>query len=509
MKKLFTMLVATVCATMAYAQTDAISLNDVTIAKGGTQQVEVAINNAASKTAFQFDLALPTGVTVKEAKLNGTYGTSRHLEKGTVDGKMRFLSYDDANALLADGAKVLVTLEAAAEAETATLTAGGIVVVDPEAASVGDGQTASATITVSSDVSIPLSSIGSTTFICDRNLDFSSLSDVKAYICTGYDLSSDIIYFSRVKDVPANTPIYVTGPANETVTVPTGTSITYYGENFLVGDAKNPMTVPAETDEYLCWALGKTQGWVGRPTGMTLDAGKAYLKLPKQVTKSSISGGNVEITMSQTGNLAYVCKDDLNFTDVEGLKAYIVMGFDSDGTVWISRVKTATAGTPLYLRGSNNQKYSVPSIQGSIVYTNMLRGDAANASEVKKEYVVEGVNYVTWIYSKNSGKWGPLGSDQSAFPAGTAYLPLLSSYAKESATTRGITSRLDGAVEREVEVLAVKLTSLNGVNDGATGISRVAAEAGNDTWYNLNGQRIDTPTKKGLYIKNGKKVIVK
>ena len=32
---------------------------------------------------------------------------------------------------------------------------------------------------------------------------------------------------------------------------------------------------------------------------------------------------------------------------------------------------------------------------------------------------------------------------------------------------------------------------------------------GEDVWYNLNGQRIAQPTKKGLYIHNGKKVIFK
>ena len=52
--------------------------------------------------------------------------------------------------------------------------------------------------------------------------------------------------------------------------------------------------------------------------------------------------------------------------------------------------------------------------------------------------------------------------------------------------------------------------SIFGSGDGdATGISRVATEAVDDTWYNLSGQRISTPTKKGLYIKNGQKVIVK
>ena len=42
-----------------------------------------------------------------------------------------------------------------------------------------------------------------------------------------------------------------------------------------------------------------------------------------------------------------------------------------------------------------------------------------------------------------------------------------------------------------------------------TGIQNVErTKTGEDKWYNLNGQRVDHPTK-GLYIKNGKKVLVK
>ena len=61
---------------------------------------------------------------------------------------------------------------------------------------------------------------------------------------------------------------------------------------------------------------------------------------------------------------------------------------------------------------------------------------------------------------------------------------------------------------QEAEVITLKAV-LGGENDGTTGISRLASEVVGDVWYNLSGQRIDTPTKKGLYIKNGKKVIVK
>jgi hypothetical protein len=42
-----------------------------------------------------------------------------------------------------------------------------------------------------------------------------------------------------------------------------------------------------------------------------------------------------------------------------------------------------------------------------------------------------------------------------------------------------------------------------------TSIRTITDNPSDDKWYDLNGRRISTPTKKGLYIKNGKKVIVK
>ena len=54
----------------------------------------------------------------------------------------------------------------------------------------------------------------------------------------------------------------------------------------------------------------------------------------------------------------------------------------------------------------------------------------------------------------------------------------------------------------------MKLGSLDG-EDGTTGIRELMNGVESDVWYNLKGQRIDTPTKKGLYILNGKKVVVK
>ena len=48
-------------------------------------------------------------------------------------------------------------------------------------------------------------------------------------------------------------------------------------------------------------------------------------------------------------------------------------------------------------------------------------------------------------------------------------------------------------------------------DDATTGIEDITIDGenkGNDTFYNLNGQRVSNP-QRGIYIHNGKKVIIK
>ena len=57
----------------------------------------------------------------------------------------------------------------------------------------------------------------------------------------------------------------------------------------------------------------------------------------------------------------------------------------------------------------------------------------------------------------------------------------------------------------------ISLSSLFG-GEGTTGIIDVMknAEPNGETWYDLNGRRLQSkPVRKGVYIKNGKKVVVK
>jgi len=66
-----------------------------------------------------------------------------------------------------------------------------------------------------------------------------------------------------------------------------------------------------------------------------------------------------------------------------------------------------------------------------------------------------------------------------------------------------------------VPQLARSLTSFSidfGEGDNATGIINVSAEARNDAdgWYSLDGRRLQgKPMKSGVYINNGRKIVIK
>ena len=53
--------------------------------------------------------------------------------------------------------------------------------------------------------------------------------------------------------------------------------------------------------------------------------------------------------------------------------------------------------------------------------------------------------------------------------------------------------------------------TINIIGDNTTGIEEMydAREMMTDAWYDLQGRKIDQPTKKGLYIQNGKKIVIR
>jgi hypothetical protein len=188
-----------------------------------------------------------------------------------------------------------------------------------------------------------------------------------------------------------------------------------------------------------------------------------------------------EITIKSTGKTTWCSKYDLDFTNVEDVKAYTATGYnDVTKTIWLTRVMEVPAGTGLLVKGDAGT-YKIPHVSVRAYYTNMLVGNVGEAIKIeetdgdKTNYYLKDGTFKSVNGSANIGK-------------NKAYLQLPTSI---FAGTRSIGISYDD-------------------EDGTTGIKNIAPalSEGEGEWYTLQGQRVTKPSK-GLYIRNGKKVVIK
>lgn len=197
-------------------------------------------------------------------------------------------------------------------------------------------------------------------------------------------------------------------------------------------------------------------------------------------------------TVTLAANYTTFCSTaNLNFAGVTGLKAYIVSGYD-EGSVLMTRVTNVPAGTGLVLYGTSGQSYDIPAGNGLAVLSNLLIGVTENTTIYKTEG-----NYTNFILARGSdGTIGfhPLKSASSTLGAGKAYLHLPT-----------------WAVETPSGVRSFRLIADDGTTfDETTGIADVQTEQGNAECFDLQGRRVKASSmKKGLYIIDGRKVILK
>ena len=187
------------------------------------------------------------------------------------------------------------------------------------------------------------------------------------------------------------------------------------------------------------------------------------------------------ITLAKATGGTYCPGMDLDFSDVSGLKAYIAVGFNpEEGVVWIMRVNYVPANEGIMIKGTPGT-YDVPYSQTSFHYNNLLVG-----SHDKRTLPVEEDGYYNYVLK--NGLFCP--SDGSAsVGVNKAYLRIPTSWVASSPS-----------LGRELMIEDI---------DDPTGITNVQNNADSRVrCYNLNGQRIEHP-QKGLYIRNGKKVMIR
>ena len=193
---------------------------------------------------------------------------------------------------------------------------------------------------------------------------------------------------------------------------------------------------------------------------------------------------NIDVTIGSTGYATYCSEYDLDFNTITDFKAYIVVGYNKkSGNVTVVSVKDAPAGTGLLLKGTSGT-YQVPCGESGSIYSNMLVG-------VTEETIInttDGVNTNFTLQNGSKGVGFYAVKDNHTMAAHRAYLQIPNSMLSSSANQVGL--------EFEEGVTSINETNM--------------VEEGDAIWFSLDGRQLNSkPTKKGVYVTNGRKVVIK
>ena len=206
----------------------------------------------------------------------------------------------------------------------------------------------------------------------------------------------------------------------------------------------------------------------------------AVYKYNAQVETVNVSAGTL-------GKSTFSCRYPLNFDGITTVKAYRITSASAGVLEFEQITGSIAAKTGLYIEGDANANYDVPtSASASAASTLLVAGNGGTVAATASESTL--TNYI--LTNKTTKGTAPLRfykANGQTVPAGKAYLQ--------------IPTAIAGARESFW------------FDDETTGIAAVEKTDNTDNVenkvvYNLNGQRVANPTK-GLYIVNGKKVIIK
>jgi len=187
-------------------------------------------------------------------------------------------------------------------------------------------------------------------------------------------------------------------------------------------------------------------------------------------------GTYFHLTMPSGENFLAFCHDEpLDFSTVSGLKAYIAGGFDpSTNEILLVSVNEVPAGTGVILEGVAGKTYDVLVSETSFVYSNLLRGSLSQTT-VSEGYVLRDDHFERV-------------EPNTIIAANSAYLTL-------PASAQGPST--------------LSLKCMDGVTDDIDAVV-TDVTGGNGHWYTLQGMRLDgSPSTPGIYIRNGRKVMVR
>ncbi len=192
------------------------------------------------------------------------------------------------------------------------------------------------------------------------------------------------------------------------------------------------------------------------------------------------SASTVSVTVSSAGYATYVPTCDLDFSDA-GIKAYKVK-VSEKGKATLTEVDNVPACTPVLLYKAGGATENIPVMTGAAAVTenDLVAGPVAELATIDGDYT-------NMILNNVDEKIGFYFANGQTVAANRAYLHIATSLAPA----------------------AVGAPMMLVFDDDITGINEVQGAGFKvNGYYDLQGRKVAHPTK-GLYIVNGKKVVIK
>lgn len=195
------------------------------------------------------------------------------------------------------------------------------------------------------------------------------------------------------------------------------------------------------------------------------------IDFPTAVNTAWVEPGKVKVTIPASGYASLASANGLNFAGIDGLTAYVVSNI-TNSSVTLESVNELPGNSGVVLKGTAGTTYTIPvKTDAAFTGTNKLQAAVATADIAANEaYILQGGQFC-------------LVTAASKVPAGKAYL-----------------------LAADVPTLANVLSF--SFDEETTAIKTINAESQDGKFFNLQGQNVNSP-KNGLYIVNGKKVIIK
>lgn len=297
-----------------------------------------------------------------------------------------------------------------------------------------------------------------------------AIVDDPKYKDTSYPIDLTVMVPATISFANATASMLNTGTYTQTATtVPTGSTITYSSSNNNVNVDANGQVTISNPSFYGPVTITATVTAVpaANPQYYYVQSNNAAF----QATYTLNVAKNFDISSIFTdASMNYAtCILSEQLTKPDGLKVYYITGTNGN-TVTTQEIDYLPYGIPILLEKTAATIGSVTARtdSSSVVSGNILQYATSNVNTTGSQYILYKNEFV-----KATG----------TIPSGKCYLQITTNL-----PARGV---------------------LGIGNDGSTAIEGIDVEATEDEeWYDLQGRRIQKPTKAGIYIKNGKKIVV-